>query len=160
MNAELLSYFAAEKYGAVILLGMGLTSLLGSYALWQSKSTFLAMIWPLLILGAFEIIIGATVALRTSDQVQKLEAGFASDKLATVSLELVRMERVNRNFKIVKIVEVVLIGVGLLALYLFPVGATWYAVGLGLILQGGALLVFDAFAHHRGEVYLHWLQNI
>jgi len=160
MNPELISYFSAEKNGAALLLCMGVIGFIGSYALWQSKSNFVAMIWPLLVLGTLEIVIGATVAYRTPAQVQQLELGIANNKTATVSSELIRMERVNRNFAIVKLVESVLIGVGLLAISLFPLGSTWYAVGLGLIVQGAALLAFDAFAHHRAEEYVHWLESL
>jgi len=160
MNAELLAYFAAEKNGAALLLCMGAISFVGSYALWQSKSTFGAMIWPLLLLGALEIVIGATVAYRTPAQVQDLQSGLAGDKVATVSSELVRMERVNRNFVIVKVVEGALIGAGLLAVFIFPLGSTGCAVALGLIVQGAALLAFDAFAHHRAEMYVHWLESL
>ena len=112
------------------------------------------------ILGAFEIVIGSVVAYRAPTQVREIETGIANDKTATVSGELLRMERINRNFVIVKVVEGVLIGVGLLAIFIFPLGSTWCSVGLGLIVQGAALLVFDAFAHHRAEEYVQWLQSI
>jgi hypothetical protein len=36
----------------------------------------MAMAWPLVVLGAFQLIIGLTVALRTPAQVAALEEGF------------------------------------------------------------------------------------
>ena len=112
MNAELISYFTAEKHGAVILFCMGTIGMVSSYLLWRSKSAFIAMAWPLLILGACEITIGGVVAWRTPAQVQQIQTQIVIDKRAAVSDELARMERVNDNFVIVKIVEILLIGMG------------------------------------------------
>jgi hypothetical protein len=160
MNAELIPYFTAERNGAIFLLCMGVVSLVAAYVLWQSKSAFIAMIWPLVFLGAFEIIIGSSVALRTPSQVQQLETGIENDARATVSEELTRMERINRNFRIVKVAEVVFIGIGIAAVLLLPIGTTWYSIALGLIIHSAALLVFDSFAHHRAQVYVEWLQSL
>jgi hypothetical protein len=70
------------------------------------------------------------------------------------------MASVNRNFRIVKVVEVVLILAGLALVFLLPHPGTWPAVGLGLLAEASALLVFDAFAHHRGLGYAQWLSGI
>ena len=160
MNAELITYFTGEKNGALLLVFMAIVSITGSYLLWHSKSAFVAMAWPLVILGAFELAVGAAVASRTPAQVQQLERGIATDKRITVSKELERMERVNRNFAIVKKVEVAFIVIGLIGAIAFPLGSTWSAVGLGLLLQSTALLVFDSFAHDRANTYVQWLQSI
>jgi hypothetical protein len=160
MHAELISYFGAERNGALLLLCMGAVSFAGAFALWQTRSAFLAMMWPLIVFGTFEVLIGGAVFLRTSSQVQQLEARLAEDRESAVADEVVRMDGVNRNFRIVKVVEVVVIGIGLLALFAFPVGSPWYSVGLGLIVQGAALLAFDSFAHHRADVYVEWLQGM
>jgi hypothetical protein len=160
VHPELLSYFTAEKHGAVILMCIGALSVGGAYTLWETKSAFIAMVWPLLILGAFEFVVGAAIVWRTPAQVAYLDAGIAKDKVATIADESTRMRRVNKNFEIVKVVEAALIILGLLFIFVLPPGGVWHSVGLGIVLHGGTLLVFDAFAHHRAEVYVGWLQSL
>lgn len=159
-HAELLTYFAAERVGAWVLLGMAAASFIGAVLLWQSKGAFTAMIWPLVLFGGIELMIGTTIAVRTPTQVGQLEAAFADDRGAMAQAELDRMERIERNFVIAKTGEAVLIVAGLVAVLWLPVGSTWSAVGLGVVLHGAALLVFDSFAHQRAEVYIDWLQRL
>jgi lipoprotein signal peptidase len=99
------------------------------------------------------------VAWRTSNQVAALEQGLSTSPAATVSAESTRIAGVNRIFRIVKVVEVVLILGGLLLALLLPQPRTWAAVGLGLMLEAAVLLVFDVFAHHRALVYTPWLSS-
>ncbi|MEM7468519.1 MAG: hypothetical protein AAF387_16740 [Pseudomonadota bacterium] len=160
MNTELIGYFAAEKSGALILLGMGVGALAVSGWLWRRKSAFIAAAWPLVILGVFELIIGTAIALRTPNQVQQLQNALANKPAVAASEELVRMERVNANFRIVKLVEIVVIGFGVAAVLVFPLASTWSSVGVGCVAQGVALFVFDSFAHHRAEIYVLWLQSL
>jgi hypothetical protein len=88
-----------------------------------------------------------------------LEAGLRTTPAATVSAETRRMDKVNKNFRIVKAVEVVLIVAGLALAVLLPHPGNWAAVGLGLLVEAAVLLAFDAFAHQRALVYTRWLQN-
>jgi uncharacterized membrane protein YfcA len=159
IHSELISYFSAEKTGANILLVLGISSLIGSYLLWHSKSAFSAMIWPLIIFGVLECIIGSAIVYRTPAQVQQLKTGFESETTLTAAGELSRMDRVNSNFKIIKVAEIGLIGVGILLVLFTSLGSTWNSIGLGLILHSAVLLVFDSFAHHRAEVYVDWLHS-
>lgn len=160
MHPELVSYFTAETHGATILVCMGVLSMAGATVLWRTRSAFLAMAWPLLLLGAFELVVGSVIVWRTPAQVAQLEAGMVTDQVATITGESARMDRVNKNFETVKVVEAALIIVGVLVILTVPPGSAWYSVGLGIVLQAAALLVFDAFAHHRAEVYTAWLQSL
>jgi len=158
-SVELAEYFTAERQGGFVLVALALLSFGFAAFLWFARSTFLAMAWPLVILGAFQIVVGLTVALRTPGQVASLQQGFRAAPAATASAETQRMSRVNRNFRIVKAVEVVVIVVGLLLAVLLPHPSTWAAVGLGLLVEAAVLLAFDAFAHQRALVYTQWLQS-
>jgi hypothetical protein len=158
-SVELAEYFTAERQGGFLLVALALAGFSFAAFLWFTRSAFLAMAWPLVILGAFQIVVGLGVALRTPGQVTSLEQGLRTSRLATASAEAQRMSRVNRTFRIVKVVEVVVIVVGLLLAVLFPHPSTWAAVGLGLLLEAAVLLAFDAFAHQRALVYTQWLQS-
>jgi len=157
LSVELAEYFTAERLGGFLLVGLALAGFSFATFLWFTRSAFLAMAWPLVILGAFQIVVGLAVALRTPGQVNSLEQGLRTSPVATASAEARRMSRVNRNFRIVKVVEVVVIVVGLSLAVLFPHPSTWAAVGLGLLVEAAVLLAFDSFAHQRALVYTQWL---
>lgn len=158
--AELAAYFSAERQGGWLLLGLGGASLGFAVFLWSTRSSFLAMAWPLVVLGSMELILGATIALRTPAQVAALEQGLRTSRAPTVSAETQRMATINRNFRVIKGVETAVIVLGLLLALLLPPTSAWSAVGLGLLLHAAVLWVFDAFAQQRAEVYARWLQGL
>lgn len=154
---ELTAYFAAEKQGGLLLVALAVASFAVGGWLLATRHLFGAMAWPLLVLGALELVIGVTVAGRTAAQVAALETGLRESRAATVTGEVERMGRVNGTFELVKKVEVALIVAGLVLAIVRPAPSTLGAVGLGLVLQCAVLLVFDTFAHHRAEHYVQWL---
>ena len=154
---ELTAYFAAEKQGGLLLVALAAASVALAVYLFATKSLFAAMAWPLLVLGGLELVIGVTVAGRAASQVAELEAGLQAKRSVTVIAEVERMARVNTTFEIVTRVEMALIALSLLFLFLKPAPETLGAVGLGILLQCSALLIFDTFAHHRALHYVQWL---
>jgi hypothetical protein len=158
-SPELAEYFAAERQGGFLLVALSLVGFGFAGFLWLTRNAFAAMAWPLVLLGALQLIVGLAVALRTPAQVAALEQGMATAAAATATAETERMNRVNRNFRIVKAGEIALIVVGLSLAILLPHPGTWAAVGLGLLVEGSALLAFDAFAHQRALVYTQWLRQ-
>jgi hypothetical protein len=154
---ELTAYFTAEKQGGLLLVTLAAASFAIGGWLLATKHLFGPMAWPLLVLGALELIIGVSVAGRAASQVAALEAGLRDTRAATVTAEVERMGRVNGTFELVKKVEIALIAVGLVLAIVRPAPETLGAIGLGLALQCVVLLVFDTFAHHRAEHYVQWL---
>jgi hypothetical protein len=153
-------YFNAERQGGLLLVAMAVAGVsLGAY-LWSTRSAFLAMAWPLVLLGVLQVAIGSTVAWRASGQAASLEQGLRASPGPTAAAELERMNTVKRNFRGIKIAEVAIILLGLALLLGFPQPGTWSAVGLGLLLEAAALLAFDVFAQQRALVYTEWLQKI
>lgn len=159
-TTELAVYFAAERQGGFLLVGLGVLSLGFAAFLWAGRSAFLAMAWPLVILGVFQVVIGVTVALRTPAQVASLEEGLQTSRVATIAAETERMATVNRNFTIVRAVEIACIVLGLALAILLPLPGRWAAIGLGMLVEGAVLLVFDTFAHQRALVYTQWLHSL
>lgn len=160
LSAELAEYFTAERQGGFLLVALALAGVGLAAFLWFTRSAFLAMAWPLVVLGLFQVVVRLGVALRTPGQVASLEQGLRTSVAATVSVETQRMNTINRNFRIVKVVEAAFIVFGLLLAMLLPHPSTWVAIGLGLLLEGAVLLVFDAFAHQRALIYTQWLQGL
>jgi hypothetical protein len=157
---ELATYFTAERHGGFFLVALALVSFGFAATLWANRSAFAAMAWPLVALGSLQLIIGLVVALRTPAQVASLEQGLRTSSATTVPAEIRRMEKVNTNFRVVKVVEVSVIVVGLVLVLGLPHPGTWPSVGLGLLVEAAVLLAFDAFAHQRALVYTRWLQGL
>ena len=159
-SIELAEYFAAERQGGFLLVALALAGFGFAAFLWMTRSPFLAMAWPLIVLGILQVIVGLAVALRTPAQVAALEEGLRTSLAATVAAETQRMSTINRNFRVIKTVEVAVVLLGLLLPVLLPHPSTWAAVGLGLLVEAAVLLAFDAFAHQRALVYTQWLQGL
>lgn len=160
-TSQLIFYFTAEKQGAILIAGIGLISCIFAAYLWLSASSFRAMAWPLIIIGAGQIAIGAGLLIRTDPQVARLQEGLRANPQVTVESELARMAKVNRSFKVIEATEVVVILVGvLLALFFRSRNLALASVGMGLFLQAAVLLAFDLFAEHRALIYTRWLIDL
>ena len=158
--AELTDYFTAEKQGACLLVVIAIAGLGFAAYLWFGRSAYLAMAWPLIVVSVLALAVGLGVGLRTPSQVAGLEQGLQTAKTDTVAAEIKRMDKVNRSFRVIKVVEITLVAVALLLVALLPIPSTWASVGMGLLLEASVLLVFDTIAHHRAEVYAKWLQSL
>jgi hypothetical protein len=153
-------YFNAERQGGPLFVAMAVAGVSFAAYLWSTRNAFLAMAWPLVLLGVLQVAIGSTVAWRASGQAASLEQGLRESPGPTAAAELERMDTVNRNFRGIKIAEVAIIVLSLALVLGFPQPGTWSAVGLGLLIEAAALLAFDVFAHQRALVYTEWLQKI
>jgi hypothetical protein len=90
-TSELLGYFTAEKHGAVLIGALGIISAGFAASLWFTHSPFRAMAWPLVIIGAGQLALGAGLLIRTDSQVARLQEGLRSNPQVTVQSELARM---------------------------------------------------------------------
>src|SRR5687767_11878729 len=106
----LLRYFTAEKQGGTLCLALGVVALGLSIWLWRGGGPFRAMAIPLTLVALFQVGVGVGLLARTDRQVARQSAGLASEPAATKAAELARMDRVNASFKVIEVVEVVLIG--------------------------------------------------
>jgi hypothetical protein len=160
-TGSLIVYFTAEKQAAVVIGILGVISCVFAAYLWFSKSSFKAMAWPLVIIGAAQLAIGIGLFIRTDPQINRLQEGLQTNPKGTVAPELSRMEKVNRSFKIIEMIEVLFIIAGIcMALFLLSRNLTWASVGMGLFVQAAVVLVFDLFAEHRALVYTRWLADL
>jgi hypothetical protein len=146
-------YFAAERRGAAVFLALGLAALAASALLWTSSGTYRGMVPPLFALGLIEVMVGATVYLRTPRQVAALRARLDTDEGEARREELERMRRVMAGFRVYRAIELVLLTGGLTLLMLFPRRHHLYAAGLGCVVQGSVMLVLDRLAERRGGDY-------
>ena len=159
MEEQMLQYFHAEKAASLLFLLIAGIAILVSVHLVANESEYRFVAAPRLVVAALQLVTGAAVFVRTPKQVTRLAVQLDDQPEAFRAVELPRMERVQRTFRIVKVVEIVLMAAGILLTYLYRDSLALYAVGIGLIAQGSASLVLDLFAERRADIYLEVLRN-
>jgi len=149
------SYFQAEKQGGFIAMAIGiLACAIGGGVLLSAASPFYTGVSiPLVMIGFVQIMVGATVARRSDLQAEDLEKLFAESPADFRKLEGQRMKAVMRSFARIKWVEVAFIVLGLAIVLLNQEANFTKGLGVGLLVQGVIMLVFDYFAENRGRAY-------
>ncbi|MGH9369270.1 MAG: hypothetical protein ACRD3M_16540 [Thermoanaerobaculia bacterium] len=155
---ELMRYFIAEKQAGALAAALGLLAFAFSSLLWRTGTPLRAMVWPVALVGLVEIGVGAGLILRTDGQGERLRKGLASRPVETRAAELSRMERVNRSFRVIEALEVLLFASP--AALLLRARPAWAAAGMGLLVQASVMLVFDLFAERRAHAYTRWLEGL
>lgn len=154
------SYFVAEKQESVIFIAVGLLAIGLSIWLWMNGHRLKSMAYPLVVIALMQIVVGASVYVRTHSQLSTLSAQLQVNPAAFKAEESTRMETVMKNFSIYKAVEMLLliVGVGMIAfLQRYDMAA---GIGVGLVLQAAFTLTLDIFAEARGADYLSAVQSI
>jgi hypothetical protein len=158
MHEHLLAYFSAEKQESLLFIIIGVVAFIVSFVVW--KTDYKTMAFPLIAIGIIQLIVGASVYFRTDAQVQSLTAQLQSAPDQFQKDELARMKTVNANFKLYKLIEVLLLAVGIILSYAFSQSMTWYSIAIGLIAQASIMLLFDLFAEKRAHEYAAALERM
>ena len=159
MSDPIAVYFAGEKQGGALCLALGAVAIALAIWVWRAHPPFRAMAVPLVLIAVVQLGIGAALVARTGKQVATLRADLARDPMAARAGEVARMERVNANFKRIKVLEAMLIVSALVMILAFRGRPAVTAVGRGLLLQAAVMLAFDMFAEHRALIYTSWLRG-
>lgn len=155
MLAAMREYFHEEKTAAKLaIFGSAIAGGSGVYLMTQSDLGRGAG-YSLLGVAAIGVVVGGGVYFRTNSQLRRLEDQLATAPLDYKREEGERMARVNAQFRILKIAEYSILGLGVATTV---TGAVKQAdlttgVGIGLIVDAGLLLLFDHFAETRAHVY-------
>ena len=158
LRTELVHYFGLEKSWTIGLALFGLAALGLALFLWFARGPYRGAALPIGLFALLELSVGIGVAARTSDQVAGLLEQV--ERTSDMAEERLRMERIVRTFEIVKVAELVLLATGVALTYALRSSHFAFAVGVGLIAQCGALLVFDLIAERRAEPYLAALRAL
>ncbi|HMJ56046.1 MAG TPA: hypothetical protein VK540_28455 [Polyangiaceae bacterium] len=148
------SYFHAEKQESAVFVAMGLAAIAAAIRIWQRHPRFRTIAYPLVAIAVIQLVVGGAVFARTESQVAALVEQRRADPAAFRAAEGARMAQVMENFQIYKAIEIAMLigGVGLVILCRKRPALA--AIGLGCMLQGGAMLAFDLFAETRGRTYV------
>lgn len=155
----LLAYFAAEKRGAMVLLAGGVIGVGVAAAMMMVPNAFAGAGIPLVALGLLAVGIGSGVWARTDHQVTWLADQLQRSAVAAAAIEVPRMERVRRSFRIAFAFEVLVIAAGVGLSAAFRSNPLLFSAGLGCIVAGMLLLVFDLVADRRAARYLACARN-
>lgn len=153
-------YFGAEKQESLIFVAVGLVALGISVWLWLNGHRLKSMAYPLVVIALMQIVVGASIYLRTETQLSNLSAQLAANPAALKAEETTRMQTAMKNFSMYKAVEMVLliVGVGMIAfLQRHDIAA---GIGVGLVLQAAFTLTLDIFAEARGSDYLSAIRSL
>ena len=146
-------YFGAEKNEALLFMLVGVAAIVLSVQLWRRPSTLRGMGWPLVAIALIQLGVGATVYLRSDDQMRALLQQQRSQPEAYKAAETQRMKVVIANFELYRQIEIALLALGMAIVVLLRRRAFWFAFGLGLVLQSAFMLALDWFAERRAQAY-------
>jgi hypothetical protein len=150
----MLSYFTAEKQESLLFILVGLIAIGLGIWLWMNGHRLRSMAFPLVAVAAIQIVVGASVYMRTDGQVAALSVQREAAPAVMQTDEKARMAIVMKNFGLYKIIEIVLLGIGI-ALVLFMRSSDMaVGIGAGLIIQSAFMLTLDMFAEFRAETYI------
>ncbi len=149
-------YFEGEKAAGLTLAVVGLVAVAWA-ALVRRGGDWRGMFWPLVVMGALQLAVGVGLYAKTDRQVEGLHAQLASNPQGFYAAEVPRMERVQRNFPIIEVVEIAMLVAGVALAMASKGRLTGWGVGMGITLQAAVMLVFDLLAERRGAVYLEAL---
>ncbi len=160
MLPHILAYFRAEKTACSYLLLIAAAAIVVSAWLWWSKSSIRGMALPLTLIAIIQLVVGGTVYFRTDKQIDSLTEQYYSNPAAFKSAETGRMDKVMSSFRIYKVVEAVLLILGILIVVIFRAHPFRFSTGIGLVIQAGVLLAFDWMAAQRAAMYLDALNKM
>lgn len=154
VQSEVLRYFAAEQAESLLFILVGISALIVSAFLFRMPGLYRGITYSLVSIALIQLIVGATVYLRTNNQVTTLTQQLNIEPVAFQTSELNRMQTVMAGFKWYKIIEVLLLSSGILLIFTRPRQSALFGAGIGLIIQSALTLILDIFAERRGKQYL------
>jgi DMSO reductase anchor subunit len=160
---QLQHYFREEKIESAVFIGIGIISIgFALYFLLLLKEKFyVGMAYPLIAIALIQIVVGSTVYFRTDNQVKNLTEQVKTNPNQYIAEELPRMEKVNKSFDLYKIIEIVLLVIGLVLIFVFrQSNLTWFGIGVGLVVQCVLMLGADLIAENRADVYTKQIQEL
>lgn len=155
-------YFNAEKAESLLFVLVGLAAIIS--ALWfliQVKKPFYSgMAWPLIAVAVIQLTVGFTVYFRSPKDISRVNALLTQGKEKAIAEEVPRMHTVIKNFTIYRVVEIVLLLIGLGMLFFLKSNAMLMGIGTGLAIQASFMLLLDYFAEKRAHAYLNFIEYL
>ncbi|MCB0425129.1 MAG: hypothetical protein KDD13_10880 [Mangrovimonas sp.] len=157
---SVLNYFNGEKIQCLIGLVISIAFIITSaYFLSTQKALLNGMAYSILPLAILLSIICIGVIVRVPKDIERVTTYYKEESVKLHTEELPRMEKVMKNFSIIKKIEIGVFLVGLVLVFMFWGNGLIKGVALGLIIQGIILFLFDYVAESRGVIYINFLKS-
>jgi len=155
-------YFTAERNESLAFIIIGTAAIICSFYFWLAinEHFFNGLSWPLISIALIQLLVGSYIFYRSPKDVHRVVRYTVDAPKNIKNIEIPRMEKVMYSFTIYKYIEIGLIIAGLIIFLLSSTGGFWKGVGLGLVLQGGIMLIADYFAENRGQIYIEYLKSL
>ena len=154
-------YFNEEKIESLIFTIIGSISFLLALIFFGiiKYSLFKGIALPFLLIGIIQLIVGITIFNRSSMDIARVEYFAKNDSRKIKSEELPRIRKVLLNFTIYKLIEIVLLVVGItfFITYYRSSQIYWKGLFMGLLIQSSIMLTLDSLAEKRANTYLQVL---
>lgn len=162
MRLELDEYFAGERGEGTVFMGLGAASMFGGGVAYAHGADWArGASVPLLAVGVVHFAVGAVVWARSNDQAARLRVILRRNPARLREIELARMDRVNRQFRWLALVEIGLAaaGAGAASYGLAADKPGWTGVGVALGVESLLTLGLDYVAARRAGDYTRALET-
>ncbi|MEJ7626410.1 MAG: hypothetical protein WKF35_06085 [Ferruginibacter sp.] len=158
---RVVNYFKAEKLESAIFVVVGIIAVVISiYFLVKLQQPYYnGMAYALIAIALLQLTVGASVYLRSDKDIARVNQMIASNPDQISTIEKPGMEVVMKKFVLYRWIEIAQIITGIILFFSFQHGSSWKGLGLGMMITGGLMLLFDLVAEKRGHTYLAFLQN-
>ncbi|MGE0771378.1 MAG: hypothetical protein AB7K37_06690 [Cyclobacteriaceae bacterium] len=154
-------YFQAERWycGGGIAIGITAIAIAAYFLLKVKEPYYIGMSWPLLTIGVLFLVVCTGVFVRSPKDTARVTEFVQSGSPQLQREEIPRMEKVMKNFRVIMVVEVILILLSIGLLLLAPLSPAWKGAFAGILIMASLLLCFDYLADKRGQVYWDFLKQ-
>jgi len=157
------NYFLAEKQESLLFMIMGVAAVLAGLALIIfGKTSFLrGAAIPLILVGIMHLVVGITVYRKSDGQRTDIVYAFDMDPSKLKNEETPRMDKVMKNFVVLRYTEIALLLAGIALILMFRHNDQklfWYGFGIALSAEAFISLILDFFAEKRGLEYFEALK--
>lgn len=157
------AYFNVEQLGALMIFIIGLVAFSGAYYflfLANYPDFYQGMAWPLLVVAVIQITVGVFIYFRTPHDIKRVETFYHDQPEKLITDELPRMKKVLKSFVFYVRLQVLLCIVGVvMIIFTHATSNLLMGIGVGLLVQGGIMLMFDYLAERRAGEYTRQLEQ-
>jgi len=157
-------YFLAEKQLGMLFIVVGSVAIVLAliFLFFLKTSFYKGAALPLLVIGLIQLAASITVYKKSDEDRKRNVYAYDMNPAQLKNEELPRMEKVIKNFAVLKWVEAALIITGLLLIY-YSRGnagkAFWYGLGITLTMQVLIMLFADNAAERRAQQYTKGMES-
>lgn len=162
-KSDIEKYFQAEKSEAVIFIIAGVVAVVVAAVLmiWYRNAFNKGLVLSLIAVAVIHLTVGVAVFRRTDKQRINNVYAYDMDPASLRNEEVPRMQKVIKNFVVLRWIEIALAVTAVLLIVFFrksPAHIFIYGVGVGLLIQSVVSLTLDFFAEKRAHEYLDGLR--